>query len=332
MSIEKQACCLCGSVGSHIVESIERRIRKDECPLCGTMISGTDGGEQSRLMKLIEKNDETIFSKNIELESLILAVERKKKEFEKAEFEFGKAREKITEFTEDYPDLSFKGTGNQTVDSLIDQYRSQFARFDREAKEEYKKRDNLKPEYERLLRKVEATYRDAEKSFVPTFKKLAKSFIGLELNIQPIRDSRVFKLVLELGDTARTTADQLSESQRFFLDIALRMSLAIFLSGKRSGATMLIDTPEGSLDIAYESRVGNMFAEFVIGYNQNLLMTANINASQLLVVLAENCGRSRMKIRRMLDWTDMSTIQKEGEDLFQKVFGNLEKALGKREK
>ena len=130
--------------------------------------------------------------------------------------------------------------------------------------------------------------------------------------------------------SARTESTQLSESQRFFLDIALRMALVIYLSKKNRPGTLLIDTPEGSLDIAYESRVGQMFAKFVKEYGQHMLMTANINASQLLLSLAGNCGHRYMTFRRMLDWTDLSIIQKEGEELFEKVFYNIESALNQK--
>jgi len=105
------------------------------------------------------------------------------------------------------------------------------------------------------------------------------------------------------------------------------MALAVYLSKPNNEATLLIDTPEGSLDIAYESRVGKMFADFVIDYDQNIIMTANINASQLLISLAEKCGKKKMKFRRMLDWTDLTEIQKEGEYLFDKVYNNIEKTL-----
>jgi hypothetical protein len=107
------------------------------------------------------------------------------------------------------------------------------------------------------------------------------------------------------------------------------MSLGIYLSKKGNEATMMIDTPEGSLDIAYESRVGDMFANFVKDYEQNIIMTANINASQLLVTLAEKCGKDKMRFRRMLDWTELTPIQKEGEYLFEKVYSNIESALNK---
>ncbi len=329
LSINKHECCLCGSNGSYIVESIERNIHNEKCPLCSTIINESDDKEQNEILRLIQLNDQRLSLKNKELDHLIIEVEGKKNELERAEIEFNAIKLKLKDFTEDYPDISFKGTGNKNIDSLIEQYQSQFNLADQEAKDEYKKRDDLKPEYEKLLKRIENSYKEARTVFVPIFKKLAKSFIGLDLNIHPNRSSKGIKLILELQDSARTESFQLSESQRFFLDIALRMSLAIFLADKQNGATMLVDTPEGSLDIAYESRVGNMFAEFATTYNQNLFMTANINASQLLLSLAAKCGNNKMKFRRMLDWTDLSEIQKEGEDLFKKVYMNIEIALNK---
>ncbi len=331
LSIKNKECCLCGSGGSHIVDSINRNIHKEKCPLCNTIINESNNSEQHNLLKLIQNNDEKISQKNSELDNLILEVDGKKVELDKSEIELTRIKDHIEEFLEDHPDISFKGTGDIGVDALINQYKKQYELADQEAKDEYIKRDKIKPEYERLLKKIEASYKEAETIFVPTFKKLARSFIGLDLNIRPMRTNKSIKLVLELQDLARTESFQLSESQRFFLDIALRMSLAIYLSDKNNPATMMIDTPEGSLDIAYENRVGIMFAEYSITYNQNLFMTANINASQLLLSLAEICGKNNMKFRRMLEWTDLSVIQKEGEKLFQKVFNNIETALNKKD-
>lgn len=329
LSIRNKECNLCGSEGFHIAENIERSIHRNNCPLCNTVINESSSTESDKIMKLIQINDKKISDRNLELDNIILEVEGKKVEIDKAEIDVNKAKQHIEEFTEDNPDISFKGTGNKNIDALIKQYKKQAELASQESKGEYSKRDKLKIEYEKLLKKVESSYKEAETVFVPTFKKLAKSFIGLNLNIHPKRSDKTIKLVLEIHDLARTEPFQLSESQRFFLDIALRMSLAIYLSDNNNGATMLVDTPEGSLDIAYESRVGRMFAEYVISYNQNLFMTANINASQLLLSLAEICGKGKMKFRRMLEWTEPSEIQKEGEKLFQKVYKDIENALDK---
>ena len=89
---------------------------------------------------------------------------------------------------------------------------------------------------------------------------------------------------------------------------------------------MLIDTPEGSLDIAYESRAGQMFADFVTqGYS--VIMTANINTSHLLLKMAEMCGKDMMKIERMTDWTTLSIVQQQEQDIIKKAIDEIEKRL-----
>lgn len=332
LSLKKQTCCLCGSHGAPIAESIEKNIHKEKCPLCSTSINNGNNKEQTKLLKQIEAADSKLYEKNQKLENNIFEIEGKQSELEIAELDYQKAEKKIEKLKEDYPDISFKGTGKSDIDSLIETYQKQFKAYDLESKSEYKKRDATTAEYSKLLKKIEISYREAETAFVPTFKKLAKSFIGLDLNVKLVRSDKDIKLVLELLDTARTESSQLSESQRFFLDIALRMALSIYLAKNHGKGSMFIDTPEGSLDIAYESRVGNMFAEYVKDYNQNLMITANINASQLLISLAEKCGNQHMKFKRMLDWVDPNPIQKQGEHLFEKVYKNIETALNKNEK
>ena len=104
------------------------------------------------------------------------------------------------------------------------------------------------------------------------------------------------------------------------------MALAEHMVGTGSHSSLLVDTPEGSLDIAYEARAGDMFADYVERSNQ-IVMTANINASQLLRRLAERCGSDEMELVRMTEWTPLSEVQASEEDLFDRAFGEIEKAL-----
>jgi len=75
-----------------------------------------------------------------------------------------------------------------------------------------------------------------------------------------------------------------------------------YMSSPESKGSFFVDTPEGSLDIAYESRAGDMFARFVQdGFG--IIMTANINTSRLLISLAEKCGKREMNWVWLL-WND----------------------------
>ena len=128
-----------------------------------------------------------------------------------------------------------------------------------------------------------------------------------------------------MDDKLRLSADRLSESQRFFLDIALRMALSEFMSP--AGSTMLIDTPEGSLDIAYEARAGNMFDSYSRAGN-DIMMTANLRSSKLIERLAQTAKRERMQVVKMTEWADLSAVQLAEESLFDEEYQAIEKALG----
>jgi len=327
MCISKKECIICGAKSEQVVESIKNSLYRDNCPLCNTKINDDKEQEQNKLLLQIEENDEKIFKNENKLKNITFESSGKKLELEKVEYEFNEINKKKIAFEKDNPFTLVKSTGNEGIDFVIKKYKEQFDEYDRVSIEKLAERDKLKPDYNSLQAKIESVYKEAEVDFVPIFQRLAKSFIGYNLNINFISKKRNMTLVLELKGSARTESSHLSESQRFFLDIALRMSLAIYLSKQYNEATMIIDTPEGSLDIAYESRVGEMFAYFVKDYNQNILMTANINASQLLISLAKKCGVKKMQFKRMLDWTDLSIIQQEGEKLFEEVYNNIELAL-----
>jgi DNA repair exonuclease SbcCD ATPase subunit len=326
-SIEKKECFICGAKGDFIAESIENGLYKNRCPLCNTKIDKGQLEEQERLIKAIESNDKEITSKTKKLDVLTKEIEWKKVQLEKAEYEFKRLNNSLNGLLELNPLLYDNSTGNQGIDYLIEVYRNEYEENKMLSKRSYDDRDKLFPRLKALQDKIKIGYSEAESVFVPIFQKLAKSFIGLDLDIRLQREKNIQKLVLEVENSARTDSSQLSESQRFFLDIALRMSLAIYLSASNSPTSMLIDTPEGSLDITYENRVGRMFADFINKYHQNIIMTANINASQLLISLAELCGNDRMQFKRMLDWTDLTSVQKEGEALFEKIYLNIKNAL-----
>ena len=58
---------------------------------------------------------------------------------------------------------------------------------------------------------------------------------------------------------------------------------------------MLIDTPEGSLDIAYETNAGSMFYEYIAA-NQKMIITANLNSSGLIQTLAGKTKFEKFRI------------------------------------
>jgi hypothetical protein len=213
------------------------------------------------------------------------------------------------------------------VDALLSSYQAQLERMLKDKKEAELRRSECRTELLAIQRKLQKQYLTFESTFVPAFTDLAHLFLGMDLHVRmDASDTSGMKLIVEVRGTARRHADNLSESQRFFLDIALRMALTKFVSNLDSKGCLFIDTPEGSLDIAYEKRAGEMLAKFVAG-GHGVVMTANLNTSKLLLALAKNCTRARMSLCRMTDWAELSDVQREEEDVFNEAFADIEKAL-----
>lgn len=212
--------------------------------------------------------------------------------------------------------------GKNTVD--IDACKITIALKTKEKEDEERKRSSYIDLLEPIEEELKKTFSEVSAQFIPTFKSYAKSFIGMDIDINLLQVAGVLSMYISVNGSDRRESFQLSESQQYFLDIALRFALIQYSQSK--DAYMLIDTPEGSLDIAYESRAGQMFADFVTqGYM--VIMTANINTSHLLLKMAEMCGKDRMKIERMTDWTTLSTVQQQEQEIIKKAFDEIEKRL-----
>lgn len=77
-----------------------------------------------------------------------------------------------------------------------------------------------------------------------------------------------------LGQFVRRTPEQVSLSQREYLDIIFRMVLVDVL-GSGQGS-LVVDGPEGSLDAIFAGRGGDLFARFSRSGNTNVILACNI--------------------------------------------------------
>ncbi len=233
--------------------------------------------------------------------------------------------ERIKEIEEDFGTVikQIKDSARSDFSGLIDAYNQQIEDKENEILTIKKQKQNLEKDLKLLERGLNKTYAKAEEEFIPVFNKYANNFLGLDVDLKLQNSSKGTILILMIEETERNDFFQLSESQRYFIDIALRMAFIEFCCNK---GTLLIDTPEGSLDIAYESTAGKMFGDFSsLGYN--LIMTANINTSQLLIELAKKCSHENMSVERMTEWTFLSDVQEREEEKIIYAYNQIELQL-----
>lgn len=94
----------------------------------------------------------------------------------------------------------------------------------------------------------------------------------------------------------RDGPDQVSESQREFIDLAFRMALIHVASATQSG-TIIVDAPESSLDAVFVDRAAAVLARFANSNTENrLFVTSNLGAGELvstLLITAESTPSNR---------------------------------------
>lgn len=282
--------------------------------------------EQAMLEQLKELDENLAALKNI-CEEDKQTYERLTAEMEECRKEMETMAGQINDFAKENDAILKKQDNIQQGRQLqreVDALKINIEQLRKEKTEAENNRNLCQEELRPLDEEMKRRFASVAETYIPTFQKYARSFIGLDIDVELMNVNGIASLVVNVNGSDRRSRYQLSESQQYFLDIALRFSLIEYINS--SHAFMLIDTPEGSLDIAYESRAGKMFAEFVSkGYC--VIMTANINTSQILLKLAEICGKDMMKVERMTDWTTLTLVQQEEQDVIEEAYKKIEEKL-----
>lgn len=326
-TISQNSCAICGTSG--VAARVEAAVDNSCCPLCQTVVATNDTSAES--ITQLKSLDAEIGALKTKIDEISQARERLKAEFQAAQASEVAARAALAAFEEEHRFVALPSTGQDGdwIRREIDRMEAERQRLIKQSLDHRKKRDAIRSSLRDNERALQRRFELASEYFVPRFRELAEAFIGLPIDIrleqQTGADKTGFALRLHMDDKLRLQPDRLSESQRFFIDIALRMALSDFISDGNS--TLFVDTPEGSLDIAYEARAGVMFSRFVEA-GHFLIMTANLRSSHLIERLAELSGREIMKVARMTDWTELTEVQRDEEALFNEAYAKIEEWLG----
>lgn len=91
----------------------------------------------------------------------------------------------------------------------------------------------------------------------------------------------------------RLTSENVSESQKEFLDLAFRMTLLDMVCAD-GGTTLVIETPEASLDSWFMLRAAALMRQFApagAGPVRNLIATSNLNGTAMIPALLGRVGK-----------------------------------------
>jgi hypothetical protein len=83
----------------------------------------------------------------------------------------------------------------------------------------------------------------------------------------------------------RESREDISESQKEFIDLACRMALIRTAAGPDTGAMLVLETPEASLDSLFVYRAGDLLRRFADGGGPNgnvLIASSNLNDANMI--------------------------------------------------
>ena len=330
-TLADERCAVCGSTEEHVVSNVRDALDAHRCPLCSSELVAEDPEGLAVAREQLRALGERVLECE-EAERVARAeLERRRAVMDAADRALRDTSRQLEEFRQANSQALLRASGEAgMLEEATRGLQAEIADLLAQKDRELERRDAAQTALDEMRDALAARFEQMEHEFVPLLYELAIEFLGVPLRVDLERRGSRLGLSLVFAGSERRRPEALSESQRFFMDIALRMALARKLASNSEPATLYIDTPEGSLDIAYEMRAGRMFARFAQGMGgtgNRLVMTANINTSQLLQELAGACGHERMELVRMTEWTDLSDVQLEAEDAFEAAYASIERRL-----
>lgn len=331
-SLNENKCGVCNSISASAIDCIKNKLDKHVCPLCESEIipANNDSDNLGDLKKL----DLELAESRKKIKGILLNLQRYKLDEIKAKEVFALCKAKLDQFNDKNKTLldslnslltTQENAGNPSLSAYQNQLQYLLDEKDCAHKEQVIYEGLLKD----LQRSLEDSFAKVESQFVNIFTGYANQFIGMPISVQlevPGGAVGAAKLIVSVKGLTRREQHQLSESQKFFLDIAFRMALISYMAEKKSQGGMYIDTPEGSLDIAYEKRAGDMLAMFADQGHQ-IIMSANLNSSQLLLAIAKKCRSDNLGLSRVMDWAELSQVQQQEEELFEEAYQKIEQEM-----
>ena len=168
----------------------------------------------------------------------------------------------------------------------------------------YNERDGYKKELFEYTQKFKGVINNLNERLSSYFNKYASTFIGMDCKLsvtsKTLNKIPHFYYVPEINGQVRKGIWSVSESQRFFIDQAFRMAVIDYLQNEigRFSTFFITETPEGSLDIAYESQVAMMFKIFAES-NNKIIFTSNLNSSNFLKELYRSIPKEERTLRTL---------------------------------
>jgi energy-coupling factor transporter ATP-binding protein EcfA2 len=299
--VSEQNCIVCGTHTPDLAHELVERMGHSRCVVCDSTLPADDDSTQGNSLEEAEARLQDAS------DAMALAIEDR----DALELAFREAMASMTILEQEISSVS--AIVERLEASLPDTSKSLTARRDALAQ---LRSDNAlireqvladKATYSALVNQQNLQISEFQESVKANFDIHARDFlletcalVWSQVNEQvgqigqPIKFS-VFRVDMTGGAvhaaTRRESADQVSESQREFIDLAFRMAL-IVVAGAEHAGSLVIDAPESSLDAVFAPRAARVLTQFGSneGGDSRVILTSNLVDGQLIPTIVRLAG------------------------------------------
>lgn len=303
-------CPMCNRPNDELVEKVTNE--QNNCFACRIPIN-TNTEEDITLRKRFDEISahrktlyQSINSKKQKIQNIEQQIVNLDSEFSKIESERRTIQQKVREF-------EYENAMSDNSQNSIQPFLDEVNRLTQQKEAYQKQRDEQYDIVTSISNEIEDVITANVHVFSSFFAQYAGKFLGVPCELTYIKQAgdtnKRFYPVID--GKVRFYEEEMSESQRFFVDHSFRMSILTFFY--RTPSFYIVETPDSSLDISYERNAARVFTEFLKKPN-SLIITSNLNNSLFIEHLLDQKDID-LGIVGLLEIAKQSTIQNTNEQL-----------------
>lgn len=311
-------CRTCGNEVPEFATDLDTRLREHHCVICASPLD-RHGKSDRRLARQIEEASASLAGLEVALssarhtrEQAEVTYEALLTNFQLLEAEVSESRARLRVLVSRLPPDE-RHLHGQSLE--IKSLRGRLNVHKRKLEVE-------RGEYDALVKKDMVLIAKESRRIIDAFERFAEGFLlescRLAWNPQRLRVGQTGPLIelpafeVEMSGSnfpspvRRSGPDQVSESQREFIDLAFRMALLAIATESKAG-TLVIDAPESSLDTVFSQRAAEVLSRFSDpGSRNRLIITSNLVEGGLVPDLVRLAGIESATSGRVVDLFELA--------------------------
>ena len=302
--IHNHLCPMCNKPSESIHEKVINN--QEQCFVCGTIFDEIKDTELSAKYEDISLAYRELSQRLKTYQSELSSIDR---QINLCDQEFSQLEGRKRSLMSKLRGLEFNNSKNDYPSDLqifydeITNLESEKNKFLEESRKELDKAEIISKKIEEII--IANTTK-----FSALFSSYAEKFLGVRcsLTYDIIEGNNQNRFYPVIDNKVRTNPEELSESQRFFVDHSFRMSILSFFY--KTPTFYIVETPDSSLDLSYERNAAMVFLNFLKNPNA-LIITSNLNNSNFVNYLIDNDSDVKVSIVAILEMARKSHVQSE---------------------